>query len=105
MRNKTGGMSDIKTFLHAASTTAYSRKTLKFSVCRRVRTPVAADVGAGFGKVTVGPGFTGLTKGVVETLAYTDGVAVSTRYPRVPHPRLEWMLEEHWFRYMFTSVR
>ena len=34
----------------------------------------------------------------------TNGCAVSTRYPRVPHPREQLIDDEHALRYTLTSV-
>ena len=50
------------------------------------------------------PGLTGLTKDVGDAIWKDAGCAVSTRYPTVPLPRLEYTDAAHAFRKPFTSV-
>ena len=50
------------------------------------------------------PGLTGLTKYVVDAIVNKAGCAVSTRYPTVPLPRLQYTDDAHAFRNPFTSV-
>ena len=48
------------------------------------------------------PGFVGTTKVVVDSRAYTGGVAVRGRCPIVLHPRLEKTEADHELRYVFS---
>ena len=50
------------------------------------------------------PGLTGLTKDVGDTIVNEAGCAVSTRYPTVPLPRLQYNNAVHAFINAFTSV-
>ena len=50
------------------------------------------------------PGLTGLTKDIGDVIKKDAGCAVSTRYPRVPLPRLQCTDAAHAFRKPFTSV-
>ena len=62
----------------------------------------AAD-GAGSASTNT-PGLTGLTKNIGDAIVNEAGCAVSTRYPRVPLPRLQSTDAAHAFRKPFTSV-
>ena len=50
------------------------------------------------------PGLTGLTKNVGDAIKKDAGYDVSTRYPKVPLPRLKRTDAAHAFRNKFTSV-
>ena len=50
------------------------------------------------------PGLNGLTKDVGDAIVNEAGCAVSTRYPTVPLPRLQFTDAAHAFRNTFTSV-
>ena len=73
------------------------------SVCRRVSVPVTAAVGAGCASTNT-PGLTGLTKDVGDAIVNEVGCAISTKYPTVPLPRLQFTDAVHAFRKPFTSV-
>ena len=50
------------------------------------------------------PGLTGLTKDVGDAISKDAGCDVSTRYPTLPLPRLQYTDAAHAFRKSFTSV-
>ena len=62
----------------------------------------AAD-GAGSARTNT-PGLNGLTKYVGNAIVNEAGCDVSTRYPTVPLPRLQYTDAAHAFRNPFTSV-
>ena len=64
---------------------------------------MTAAVGVGSSSTNT-PGFTGLTKDVGDAIQKDAGCAVSTRYPMVPLPRLQFTDAAHAFRNPFTSV-
>ena len=64
---------------------------------------MAAADGAGYPSTNT-PGLTGLKKYVSDVIRKDAGCAVSTRYPKVPLPRLQCNDAAHAFRKQFTSV-
>ena len=65
--------------------------------------PITAADGAGYASTNT-PGLTGLTKDVGDTIVNEAGCAVSTRYHKVPLPRLQCTDDAHALRNPFTSI-
>ena len=83
----------------------YSLNNRNCSLCSLVNVLITAAVGAGVGMSGCTPGCVGTTKSMFPLCVMnTDGCAVSTKYPRVPHPSEQLIDDEHALRYTLTSV-
>ena len=90
--------------LHALSTSWYSLNNHNFSLCSLVNVLITAAAGAGVGMLGCTPGCVGIMKAILPLcVVNTDGCAVSTKYPKVPHPSEQLTDDEHAFRYMLRS--